>query len=256
MSIRLSLIPAVSLLLLTTGCVPLAVGGAATGGVAVAQERSVGSAIDDTAIRTRIWNRYLHSDTPNLYSNIAVKVVEGRVLLTGPVDSADSAARAVQLAWEVEGVREVINEITITERADHSKFPQDAWITTQVKSRLLAEKGVRSINYTIETVHGVVYIMGLAQSEDELARVLNVASRVKGVTQVISHARLKTDPLRTEPPAPTHPAPVQQTTPAYDDAGAVTPQQQDYYYNESPSNDTYRYDSYDGGADSPFTPQY
>lgn len=186
------------LLLTTTACAPLLIGGATSTGVAVAQERSVGSAIDDTAIKTRIWNSYLQSNTQNLYSNVNIEVNEGRVLLTGAVATPESAAKAVQLAWNASGVREVINEIQVTDRGGPNVYARDAWITAQVKARLIAEKNVRSINYTIETVNNIVYIMGLARSEAELAQVLNVASRVKGVQQVISHARQIDDPLRVD----------------------------------------------------------
>lgn len=257
MTIRLPLILAVSALLTSSACAPLLVSGATTGGVAAAQERTIGTAVDDATIHTKIWNSYLQSDTPNLYSNIAIEVHEGRVMLTGPIDNADSAARAVQLAWSVDGVKEVINEIQIVENAGPENFAKDALITGQVKARLFAEKNVKSVNYTIETVNGVVYIMGLAQNEDELARVLNVASRVKGVQKVVSHARLKTDPRRMEPAAPSQ----QQTAPLE----PQTYQTQEYPAQEtSPSYDTpnnYSSDSYtDGSAadttDSTFTPQY
>lgn len=183
--------------LLIGGCVPVVAGGAAATGVTVAQERTFGDAIDDATIRSKINHRYLNSGTNNLYSDVEVQVTEGRVLLTGAVTSPDTAARAVQLAWEVQGVREVINEIQITNRGGPNVYTRDAWITTQAKSRLIAEKNVRSVNYNIETVNNVLYVMGIAQNENELARVLNVLSRVKGVRKVVSHVQLKNDPRRT-----------------------------------------------------------
>jgi osmotically-inducible protein OsmY len=212
------LIPA---LLGASSCAPLAVAGAGTAGVAVAQERTVGAALDDATIHTKIINKYVQSGTNNLYSNVAIEVTEGVVLLTGAVESAEGAARAVQLAWEVDGVKEVINELQISDRGGPAVFTKDAWITTQAKSRLIAEKNVRSVNYTLETVNGVVYVMGIAQSEDELARVLNVVSRVKGVQRVVSHARLKTDPRRNvhaSPPINSPAAyndPAEMNTPSY-----------------------------------------
>lgn len=200
-----------SLALIITSCAPLVVAGAGTAGVAVAQERTVGTAVDDAAIHTKIWNNYLQSGTNNIYSDVGIEVNEGVVLLTGPVATPDTAAKAVQLAWEVEGVREVINEIQITDRGGPNMFAKDTWITTQAKSRLIAEKGVKSVNYTIETVNGVIYVMGIAQNDDELARVLNVLSRVKGVKRVVSHVRAKTDPRRPQPANPNamQPAPVE-----------------------------------------------
>jgi len=271
MSIRLPFLTAAALLALTSGCAPLFMSGATTTGVAVAQERTVGAALDDATIHTRIWNKYLQADTANLYSNVGIEVNEGRVLLTGPLPTAESAARAVQLAWDVEGVKEVINEIQISERTSADTFARDAWITGQIKARLVVEKGVKSINYTIETVNGTVYIMGIAQDEDELARVLNVASRVKGVQKVISHAQLKTDPRRTAPPAEnlqSQPAPAYDNS--YDNSAVESSGSYGSGYDEplTPQNDTNYNDRYgsDASADysgsnevesqSPFTPQY
>lgn len=213
----LMLIP---LLLSTSACAPIAFAGAGTAGVAVAQERTVGTALDDASIHSKIMNNYIKSGTNNLYSNVGIEVNEGVVLLTGAVESAESAARAVQLAWDVYGVKEVINELQITNRGGPTVYSQDVWITAQARSRLIAEKYVRSINYTLETVNGVVYVMGIAQNDNELARVLNVVRRVKGVQRVVSHVRLKDDPRRNTQTFPvdntsSYEDPAFQTEPAY-----------------------------------------
>lgn len=196
-------------LLAAPACVPFVAAGAGTAGVAVAQERTLGRAVDDATIQTRIWNNYMQQGAENLYSKVGIEVTEGVVLLTGSVPTQDHVASAVQLAWDVDGVKEVINELQVTEAGGPKRLASDSWITTQAKTRLIAEKNVKSVNYTIETVNGVVYVMGIAQSQDELARVLNVVSRVKGVQKVVSHVREKNDPRRnigttgaTQAPAP------------------------------------------------------
>ena len=191
--IRSSLI-LVSALLATSACAPIIVGGAATGGVAVVQERTVGAAIDDATIHTRVLNNL--SKKKDLFSNVGVEVQEGSVLLTGKVKTSEEVIEAVQQTWLVPGVREVINEIQVTDRNTVGGFANDAAITTLAKSRLIAEKYVKSVNYTVETVGGVLYVMGIAQDQAELDRVLNVLSRVRGAKQVISHVRLKDDPRR------------------------------------------------------------
>jgi osmotically-inducible protein OsmY len=184
------------LLYIASACAPVALAGAGAGGVVAGQERTAGAALDDATIHTKIYNKFFMSNVNNLYSNVAIEVSEGVVLLTGVMPNVEDAAAAVQMAWDVEGVREVINEIQVTNRGGPEQFAKDGWITTQARARLIAEKGVKSVNYTIETVNNVAYVMGIAQSENELARVLNVVSRVKGVERVVSHVRLKTDPRR------------------------------------------------------------
>lgn len=180
-------------------CVPVVAAGGGTAGVAVAQERTVGAAVDDVTIRTKVADKLLRSTSPGLSDGVTSQVTEGVVLLMGKVPDVSSSEEAARLAWEVAGVREVINEIQIVDPNAGSTFASDAWITSQVKSRLLAEKNLKSVNYNIETVSGTVYIMGIAQSQSELDKVLYIVSRVKGVKQVVSHARLKDDPRRPVP---------------------------------------------------------
>lgn len=180
-------------------CVPVVAGGAGTASVAVVQERTVGRAVDDVTIRALVTDKFLKSTTPGLANGVSAEVTEGVVLLTGKVPQEDSVIEAVRLTWEVTGVKEVINEIQVTDPAAGSTLVGDAWITTQVKTRLLAEKNLKSVNYNIETVAGKVYVMGIAQSQEELDKALYIVSRVKGVLEVISHVRLKDDPRRPIP---------------------------------------------------------
>lgn len=179
-----------------SGCVPLVLGGATETAVVVAQERSVGNAVDDAGILLRIKNLYAKQDYKDLLANVEVKVVEGRVLLTGNVDKPDSQIEAVNLAWQVESVKEVINEIQINDQSGFMNYARDVWISTQVRSRLLFGKGIRSVNYSVITVNQVVYIMGIAQDQEELNRVTNAASATSYVKKVVSYVRLKDDPRR------------------------------------------------------------
>jgi osmotically-inducible protein OsmY len=184
-------------LLSLTACGPGAVISAgSTVGVVAAQERTVGRAVDDLTIKTAIISRYAQKDVNDLLVNVDVELSEGRVLLTGDVNKQETAIEAVKLAWQVEGVKEVLNELKINDKGDWQKWVTDVWITQQVRARLLLEKNVRSINYTIETVHGTVYIMGIAQSQEEVNKVTYIASTTRYVKEVVSHVRLKDDPRR------------------------------------------------------------
>lgn len=184
---------------LLSGCAALIIGGGTEGAVIAAQERSVGNAVDDASILIRIKNLYAHQDFKDLLANVEIKVVEGRVLLTGNVDKPDSQIEAVRLAWQVDGVKEVINEVQISDKAGFVNYARDLWISTQVKSRLLFAKDIRSINYSIITVNQVVYIMGIAQDQGELDRATYVASTTNSVQRVVSYVRLKDDPRRGYP---------------------------------------------------------
>ncbi|MCB2081748.1 MAG: BON domain-containing protein, partial [Rickettsiales bacterium] len=179
------------------GCAPAAVvGGTGALGLTVAQERSLGNAIDDTTITTAINSLYLQKDINYLFEDVDVQAHEGRVLLTGEVPTADDRVEAVRLAWQPQGVREVINEIEIREKPSPKEYAADTWITTQIKTKLLFVEQVRSINYSVDTVNGIVYLLGIAQDKKELQTVADISSRVKGVKKVVSYVKLKDDPSR------------------------------------------------------------
>lgn len=181
------------------GCAALVIGGGTEGAVVAAQERTVGNAVDDAAILLKIKNLYAQQDYKDLLVNVEIKVVEGRVLLTGNVDKADSQIEAVRLAWQVSGVKEVINEVQVNDKAGFTNYARDVWISAQVKSRLLFAKDIRSINYSVITVNQIVYLMGIAQNQDELDRATWVASTTSYVQKVVSYVRLKDDPRRGYP---------------------------------------------------------
>ncbi len=179
-----------------SGCIPLLIAGGTETAAVVAQERSVGNAIDDAGILIQIKNKFANKDYKDLLANVEVKSVEGRVLLTGNVNKPESQIEAVRLTWQVEGVKEVINEIQISDRAGIWNYTRDVWVSTQVRSRMILEKGVRSINYSVVTVNQVVYLMGIAQDQTELDKVTHIASTTSYVQRVVSYVKLKDDPRR------------------------------------------------------------
>ncbi len=189
----------VAMSLALQGCLPtLLVSGATTTGVVVAQERSVGNAVDDAGIRLALNNLFLQKDINDLFRNVNIRVQEGRVMLTGSVDKPETSVEAVRLAWKPKGVKEVMNEIQVNDKSGVTDYARDAWINAQIRSKLLFEKGVQSVNYNVETVNNVVYIMGIAQNQDELSKVTYLASTTSYVKEVISHVVMRDDPRRSK----------------------------------------------------------
>jgi osmotically-inducible protein OsmY len=179
-----------------SGCAALIIGGGTEGAVLAAQERSTGAAVDDASILLKIKNQYAQNDYKDLLANVEIKVNEGRVLLTGNVDKPDSQIDAVRLAWQISGVKEVINELQITDKAGFTNYARDVWISAQVRTRLLFAKQIRSVNYSVITVNQTVYMIGIAQDQDEIDRATYVASTTGYVQKVVSYVRLKDDPRR------------------------------------------------------------
>lgn len=175
-------------------CQSLLLGGAAVVGVAAVQERSVGAALDDATIQFLI-NQKLLETNEVLFLRVGIEVLEKRVLLTGSVNTPDNRVEAVRAAWQVDGVREVLNEIQIAER-DALSYLNDARITAQLRFQMLTDAEVADVNYSVDTVNGTVYLMGIAVDQAELDRVSDYARAISGVENVIRHVRLSDDPRR------------------------------------------------------------
>lgn len=173
----------------------VAVGAAATVGTAATSERGLGTTISDDRIWLEINQKWLEHDS-RMFRAVSLQVHEGRALLSGMVEQPEMRVDAVRIAWAVDGVREVINEIELSGAGDFGGFVQDRWIVSQLRNKLLFDKKVRSINYSIETVSGVVYLMGIAQTEAELQRVIDHARDIAYVHRVVSYVQLKDDPAR------------------------------------------------------------
>lgn len=190
-----------------TGCVGVAL---------TTQERPFGKAVDDFNTRTEL-NARLLGESPSLFANVSTTVIEGRVHLSGTVPTNQQRLRATRLAWETPNVREVVNDIEVTEDGGIGDIARDRWISAQVRTRILTDGGIRDINYTIDTQNKIVYIHGIAQSERELDRVLAHARSVGEVRRVVNYALLKDDPRRFAEPAGTY----------EDDDGAMPPPETD-----------------------------
>jgi len=174
-------------------CAPIVVGAGSTAGASAAQERGFKGTMDDQAIRLDINDRWFKKDVA-LYSAINLQVQEGRVLLSGRVPDPQTRVNAVRLAWQAKGVREVINEIEVDDESSLGDSAQDSWIATKLRARLIADSDIRSLNYSIETVNGSVYLMGVAQNDAELQRVIAHARDISHVRRVVSYVRVKEAP--------------------------------------------------------------
>ena len=180
------------LLSLNYGCTApgvLATGGGTTMVIAEG-DRSVGTVIDDATIKVQIGAKFI-SSKENLFLNIDTSVIEGRVLLTGIVKNQESRIEAVKIVWGVEGVKEVINEIEIGDKASIKEYANDVWITTQIKALAARDIGLRFISYNVETIRGKVYLAGITSRPEQLKALVDIANSVKGVKEVVNYVVVK-----------------------------------------------------------------
>jgi osmotically-inducible protein OsmY len=165
------------------------------------QDRGVRGAVTDNGIALEI-NHYWYQESKNnaIFSSISTQIYEGRVLLTGAVTNPDTRAEAVRLAWKAGGIREIINEIEVTDEGGLKNFAKDVWSANELRSRLLFAKGINSANFSVEVVNGTVYILGVFADQAELDRVLGVARNLANVRRVVNHAIARDDPRRFRAP--------------------------------------------------------
>ncbi len=180
-----------SLSCLMTGCLPVALLGVAGTTTNIAtQERSISGTFNDTDIRAQINNLWFKKSV-ELYSHVLLAVQDGDVLLTGTVANEDDRLEAVKLAWQATGVKDVFNEIKIGVPQTVGDGLDDTWISTKVRSSLILDENIHSTNFSVTTFDGVVYLMGIAQNQQEIEAAINVAKDIRGVKNVVSHVQLK-----------------------------------------------------------------
>jgi osmotically-inducible protein OsmY len=186
------------------GCI-LAVGAAgAGGGYQLTAERSFGDEVKDAGLAAAIgqsWKTF----NPQLSEDLSATVYQGDVLVTGTVPSEDWRAEGIKRAWQIDGVKQVYDEIKVGPDESLTQNLSDDTISNKLRAQLIGDGDVKSINYFVTTVKGTVYLMGSARSQQELDRVVDHARNISDVRNVVSHVHIRTGEAR-KPEAPSAPA--------------------------------------------------
>jgi osmotically-inducible protein OsmY len=164
-----------------------AVGGSA--GAASTHSGGLGQTFSDSGISNGIHDAWFNENR-NMFDKLQYEVFEGRVMIVGSVQNAGYRDTAIRLAWQVPGVRQVINEIRVEPSGGITGYTKDSWIGTQFKTRLVTDGDISSNNYESITNNGVIYILGVARDQEELNLVLNHARNISYVKDVVSYVRL------------------------------------------------------------------
>lgn len=166
-------------------CVAAFVAGAASGGLAVYDRRTIQTMWQDNDISYKIERKINIDDELYHRAHINVTCFDHVVLLTGQAPTPDLKARAQSIARSVPGSRKIYNEIELSGPTSSIARSNDSWVTTKVKTKMLAAKGLKSTQIKIVTENGTVYLMGtLSHQQADIA--VNVARRVGGVQHVVT----------------------------------------------------------------------
>ena len=159
---------------------------------AAAKEKGLATSINDNLIKTKISNLIFKLDK-NLIGNTRIFVNNGSVLITGKVKNPNDKIEFTKLAWTVRGVNEVNNEIQITDNSLIKNVARDVASMGEIRARIMQDKGINSLNYSIDVVNDKVYLSGVASSKEEMLLVKNHASSARFVKEVYNYIILNDD---------------------------------------------------------------
>ena len=172
--------------LILPSCVGVSSKGIFGTGVSVAFDpRSVGTQIDDSIMQKNLSARVLILDKKYLFS-VNSKVLDGRIFLTGKVDDPEEKLKLTKMAWEIQGVRSVRNDIKVKEDFNFKQSAKDLLITSQLRAALILNKNIKASNYQIDTYKKRIYIYGISITSNEKEEVINEAKQILDVKNVIA----------------------------------------------------------------------
>ena len=159
---------------------------------AASKEKGFGTSINDNLIKTKISN-LIFKYNEDLIADTKVFVNSGSVLLTGKLNSPNDKIEFTKLAWSIKGVKEVNNEIQITDKTSIKNIARDIASLGEIRARIMSDKSINSINFSIDVVNDKAYISGVASNEFEMNLVKNHASSARFIKEVYNYIILIKD---------------------------------------------------------------
>ena len=176
-----------------TACVGTSSTGIFGTGVTVAMDpRTLGTQIDDS-IMDKSLDAKLLSTNKSYLLNVKTKIIDGRIFVTGKVDTVEEKLNITKMAWEIKGARSVKNDLKIKDEFNFKQSAKDLLITSQLRSALIFNKNTKSVNYNIDTYKKKIYIYGIAETSDERDEVIDEAKQILDVEDVIASILLVDD---------------------------------------------------------------
>ncbi len=176
-----------------SSCVGTSTVGVFGSGVSVALDpRTIGTQIDDSIMQKNLVSRLVLKDK-KYFINVKIKVLDGRIYLTGKVDTPEEKLQITKSAWETNGARSVKNDIRIKEKFSFKMKAGDILITTQLRSAIILNKKISSANYNIDTYNKTIYIYGISYDNDERKEVIKEAKEILDVKDVVASILLVSD---------------------------------------------------------------
>ena len=180
-------------LILITACVGTSSTGVFGTGVSIALDpRTIGTQIDDSIMQKNLSAKLINMNT-NYILSVKSKVIDGRIFITGKVETVEEKFKITKLGWEIKGARSVKNDLRIKDKFNLQQSAKDILITSQLRVAMITNKKIKAVNYNIDTYKKKIYIYGISKDEEERAEVINEAKQILDVEDVISSILLIED---------------------------------------------------------------
>jgi len=182
----------ISSALALSGCVNAAIGIGTAAVAASTTEKGFSTSVSDSVIQAKLSDSFIQT-SQSIFLNVETSVNDGSVLLTGKLKTQEEKITATRLSWEIKGVREVINEIQLSEVSSFKSSAKDLAASAQLRATLIGDADISSLNFSIDVVNGIVYLSGVAENEEERERVVTHAQKLRFAKQVVSYIILVYD---------------------------------------------------------------
>ena len=181
------------LLFFLSGCVGSSSTGVFGTGVTIAMDpRTLGTQIDDSVMDKTLDARLLALNK-NYFISVKTKVIDGRIFVTGKVNTPEEKLKITKVAWETKGARSVKNDLKIKEKFNFKQSAKDLLITSQLRTALIFNKKIKAVNYNIDTYKKKIYVYGISRTKEEKDEVINEAKQILDVEDVITSILLVDD---------------------------------------------------------------
>jgi osmotically-inducible protein OsmY len=166
------------------GCAALVVGAGVGAASAVHDRRTLGAQVDDKTAASRISVALSEVEALKNQTSITVQVFNGTALLVGQAPSNELIQLAQQTASSVKNIKKLHNQIRLGSPISTSDSAKDLWLSSKVKTQLIADKRIDGLNIEIEVENSEVFLMGLV-SQEEANIAVDITRNIDGVKQVV-----------------------------------------------------------------------
>tara|TARA_B100000242_G_scaffold262064_1_gene208234 strand:- start:111 stop:665 length:555 start_codon:yes stop_codon:yes gene_type:complete len=157
-----------------------------------AQEKGLGTSINDKVIYVKLRNAIYDWD-PSVSQKISISVDNGSILITGTLRNIDTKINLTKVIWEIKGVKEVNNKVQISETNNLKNIAKDLASLGEIRAKLMASKQLNSLNFSVDVVNNIAYISGIASNEEEISIVTQIAQEARFIKEVQNFVKVNKD---------------------------------------------------------------